>query len=521
MSSAGRKVGTKKRRKNASRPPAGTDQANQQESSHLASMVATSRTEVLTMKRRAHLSSHGSSNMFFPPTIFTDAMYRRGIMVPNNDDGSDPDSIRTELPYDYFGSDRHNVKARHLPYGFGGCKTEAGKTTVRLLPVLSEPEVELWAHKNAAFAAAGRRFPMEINRFLGSITLLLEEHLSESSISRGDSLDDVGLFSLSKHYSDEYRKRRIARSGIPREPSEKSSKFSRNVSSKEAMAEAMKEMGIDECSDSNHLPPNILTSLRARSEVIMRLWKAVKSGPPRRECWDNVHGGFLREALEENDGDESERDERHVPIHVLANWAGNEGSTEIVVTDVAHGRVASLYKGLRNVPTDAISIFGALLELSHPAMLYNVPLITPYAVAYVEKENSHPRATRTWEISIGVYANRLLFEVLTAQNLHIIMSALDNASFITTEPLHVPTMRDRDDPVFVSSPYPVVSVGDESFSEPVNEDNMPAEEEKEEDGDVAMMGSSREELNISAFSPEGFLKLLENTGNDISMVSSQ
>ena len=183
---------------------------------------------------------------------------------------------------------------------------------------------------------------MEINRFLGSITLLLEEHLSESSISRGDSLDDVGLFSLSKHYSDEYRKRRIARSGIPREPSEKSSKFSRNVSSKEAMAEAMKEMGIDECSDSNHLPPNILTSLRARSEVIMRLWKAVKSGPPRRECWDNVHGGFLREALEENDGDESERDERHVPIHVLANWAGNEGSTEIVVTDVAHGRVASL-----------------------------------------------------------------------------------------------------------------------------------------------------------------------------------
>lgn len=50
---------------------------------------------------------------------------------------------------------------------------------------------------------------------------------------------------------------------------------------------------------------------------------------------------------------------------------------------------------------------------------------------------------------------------------------------------------------------------------------MPAEEEKEEDGDVAMMGSSREELNISAFSPEGFLKLLENTGNDISMVSSQ
>jgi len=476
------------------------------------------------MKRPAQFSSRDQPDSLFPPAIFSDATYTHGIMVPNNDDQSSIESIRTEIPDDYFGSDRHSTRTKQLPYRYGSFRTEAvqesGDAKVRLLPVLSETEVGVWGHRNAAFAAAGRRFPMEINRFLGSITLAFEETMTFSSVSRGKSLEDVGLFSLNRQYSDRYRKRNITRKGIVREPLEKNSKFSRIVTPKQAMAEAMKEMAIDEGTSIINLPPSVQTSLLARSEQIGMVWKAAKNEPPCRECWNVEHGGFIREALEETSGEESEKDERHVPIRVLADWAKNEGNADFVVTDLADGRTASLYDGLSVVPTDATSIFEALLDLSDPTALYNVPLITPYAVARVEKDSDHPLSPRTWKIRIGVYANRLLFEVLTAQNLQIVMSVLDESSIVMKEPLHMPPIR-KSDPVFVSSPYPAVVFGDESMPGKSNDDeNMSVEEETKEDNktlDVAVMGSSREESCISAFSPEGFLKLLENTGNDNSM----
>lgn len=132
--------------------------------------------------------------------------------------------------------------------------------------------------------------------------------------------------------------------------------------------------------------------------------------------------------------------------------------------------------------------------------------------------------------------NRLLPEILTMSTLHCVMSALDDGSYIVSEPLHMPPLRDRNDAVFESSKYPIVRVppivkpdgADGAEKDEVidmldeSDDEMGGEEKKEDDdvmrNDPTVRGSTRESRTISAFTPKGFLKLIENTGNDISEV---
>ena len=108
--------------------------------------------------------------------------------------------------------------------------------------------------------------------------------------------------------------------------------------------------------------------------------------------------------------------------------------------------------------------------------------------------------------------------------LHCVMSALDDNSYIVSEPLHMPPITNKNDPVFQSSKYPIVklpTIAPTDFMDiDDKDDSFMGEEKKEDDDDVqediALGESTRESKTISAFSTKGYLRLLENTGNDIS-----
>ena len=367
----------------------------------------------------------------FPPTIFTDATYNRGILVPNNDNGAqredggfgnarrvakdfdgtvhlgtvtdynsngfvqlwhvtyddgdeedfnrkelddaialykqqkrggddeDEDdndgrcaisNVEIELPYDYFGPDHHNIKCRDLMYGYGGCITDALSSTsrstirrttgstsggnVRVLPVLTPEEAAMWTHKNAAHAAAHRRFPSQALRLLGTITLYFDEWLDRTSMDtkkkkkKGSNrtLDDVGLFAQSSKHCDKYRSHYVSRSGIPRRPDSNYNKFNRTITPKQATAEAMAEMNIEVGTDPAVLSAEVQGQLQARAEQIIQCWKRVKGTPPLRECWNQKNGAFVREALEASvtSGDADPAIERHIPVSVLLEWIKND-----------------------------------------------------------------------------------------------------------------------------------------------------------------------------------------------------
>lgn len=346
------------------------------------------------------------------------------------------------------------------------------------------------------------------------------------------------LLHKSKKFNDQYS-RKHNNNGFRRQPSTKIAKFPKAMSKKQSLIEACVELGIDPkvaditSSLPSHAFSNAQRQLTNKANQIFDYWKNTKQSSPLDECWNVQTGGFVREALGASasyngskgntsyncvDGEE----EYHVPIHCILDWLKKDDNT---VTDVNAGRIKSLYNGLREIPTDAKSILESLVDLSCPKSLYKIPLLTPYAVA--RRSSGQPGGGIVlWKIRIGLYMNRLLPEVLTSNNLHIVMSALEEGSYIVSEPLHMPPMRDGNDPVFQSSKYPIVTMPGAEKCIDVNDNDgdmsMGGEEKKVEDEDVPMdptvIGSTRESKTISPFTPRGLLKLMENTGNDISMV---
>lgn len=262
----------------------------------------------------------------------------------------------------------------------------------------------------------------------------------------------------------------------------------------------MTEAGIE--ADFNSLSAEQKSALTARSQRIFDYWKRIRDSPALQECWQKRHGGFVPAALGNVMKGENEF---YAPIEVLMEWLENDK-----IIDLHADRVKSLYGGLRLVETDAASILKSLEDLSCPATLYKIPLLTPVAMAKRATENG----SVTWEVRIGVFMNRLLPEVLTENNLHCIMSALDEDSYIISQQLHLPPMRDPKDPVFASAKYPIVLA-----PEIIEDDPMDEDKKEEEDADIAFVGSTRETKTISPFTPRGLLKLLENTGNVTTDVS--
>ncbi|GKZ00609.1 hypothetical protein MPSEU_001013100 [Mayamaea pseudoterrestris] len=156
-----------------------------------------------------------------------------------------------------------------------------------------------------------------------------------------------------------------------------------------------------------------------------------------------------------------------------------------LVDDEHKNDVKTLYNGLRKVSNDTMTVLKALVELQQPEeVLYDIPIIISY-----------PRF-RDGSLEIGVYASRLLFDVMTFQSLQCIMAAFDEDSFTVTQPLA--DLGQCPVPVFASDARRVVFEKD---------DDLP---------DATIQDATDESGTLYAFSNAGFLRACESHGNDTS-----
>ena len=132
---------------------------------------------------------------------------------------------------------------------------------------------------------------------------------------------------------------------------------------------------------------------------------------------------------------------------------------------------------------ELIFILKACRELSNPTELWNVPLLMVYPILIEESvPNQHCNGCdhinpKIATIQFGIYGHRLLMETYTTKSLHVLLNKLDSHSYHVTIPKcslttatkntttnnaardnHDTDQNDTsmEDPIFVSSPYPVV-----------------------------------------------------------------
>lgn len=144
---------------------------------------------------------------------------------------------------------------------------------------------------------------------------------------------------------------------------------------------------------------------------------------------------------------------------------------------------------------DTARVLEAIVALMVPApTLYNQPLVFTKATL-VPIADSHK-----YQLSIGVYANRLLFECMT-QELQIVMSALDESSFQVEQKIHEPPSTTLATNEFQSAEFPTLVFDSEDIHEEYDDEEEGAEISAKPDGKT-----------LSAFTIPGFLKMIENTG---------
>ena len=147
-------------------------------------------------------------------------------------------------------------------------------------------------------------------------------------------------------------------------------------------------------------------------------------------------------------------------------------------------------------PTEIITLLQALLDLSCPDdSLYGIPLLNVHALW----------SSDTNTLRMGVYANRLLFEVMT-QGLKVVLAALDEGSFKVRVPLQQPIAVPHE-PAFCSAQTPTLVFDEENDDDEV--------EEEEQEGVLKAQGTRESGDTLSAFSHAGLLRLWENHGCNI------
>lgn len=317
----------------------------------------------------------------FPPTIYSDAIYSRGIRMFPDSGEEKPQSQCVSLSYtcDYIDPLTTAVKNRlnipkSLPYSYN-------KDSV---PVMAEQDARLWMHKRAARSAVQQHFPIQIFRLLGTIT---------REVTVMNDLPNGPFTHLAKYSPN------VLHTAPDIDQKVKPSRMTIQAAMKEAQAEAGESVTDAE--------------LNARAAEIQLRWNQKVQQGLRRKGWDK-HGQLPREAV---------NDDQYVPLTRVRDWLKRQ---HVVDPSPSH---TSLYNGLRSIPNDLESIVASLLELASPEGLFNVPLVLPYAVMEIVEESSSGAAKATpsprgkppskkqktessvqrkWKIRIGVYANRLL-----------------------------------------------------------------------------------------------------------------
>ena len=174
-------------------------------------------------------------------------------------------------------------------------------------------------------------------------------------------------------------------------------------------------------------------------------------------------------------------------------------------------RTCEFYNGLKSIKVDTVSVLEALLDLATPVdTLWSQPMVVTMPVLEAcnddNNKNNSASSSTSFRLTIGVYVNRLLFEC-TTQNLEVVMAALDQGSYQIDRPLtSAPSLEGNPPAVFESDPWPKVvfeNNGDD------NDDNSLAS-----DADPERDITTRDEDYLDAFTPSGFLKLIENHGTN-------
>ncbi|KAL3909551.1 MAG: hypothetical protein SGILL_008042, partial [Bacillariaceae sp.] len=183
--------------------------------------------------------------------------------------------------------------------------------------------------------------------------------------------------------------------------------------------------------------------------------------------------------------------------------------------DLQAGRERVLYHGLKHIPTDATSILSAIVEMAKPSSeFYSMPLlVSETKICSIERLDS---STTTVQVSIGIYASRLLFEIMT-QDLQIIMTAFEENSVNITQELSSPPSlpsSGRDDPVFASDPNGPKVHDDDSDDLSFCSSQASINDRKSSLGrtNTEFEDAGASDGTLDAFTPSGFLKLIENTG---------
>jgi hypothetical protein len=343
----------------------------------------------------------------FPPTLYTNVEYSKGICVSR-------DMHRTIIPKDYMVACYGQYNYPYSPW---------------------LPQRDVWSHKAAAVEASKHGFPLNVFRYLGTITRTV-------SADKPPPLRKPGSMNLILS-------------------NKKRSKLTKAQAKKQALLELPEQ--------------HTQAKLAARMAEIQTAWNQHWSSDNLPKMWDPEHGHLLPQFI---------NDENHVPLRSLVEWN---------FENLSKDKVVELYHGLRTVQVDTRSVLKSLAELQSPQGLYEIPLVMTYPL--LRKINDG-----TYEIQIGVYAHRLLPEVLVEQDLLKVMTALDRDSFTITEPLHVPPTPSC--PTFASAKFPKLVY-------------QHAAEEEEKVIDLTLGESTRETSEtLSAFTVPGLLKLWEHAGND-------
>jgi hypothetical protein len=270
---------------------------------------------------------------------------------------------------------------------------------------------------------------------------------------------------------------------------------------------------------------------------------------------------------------QNSKDDSYIPVSNLIQWIdyasnnhknnkNNKNNNNWTIRDPLEGKYVSWHQDAARIPTDTYSVLQACHSLSVPcAALWNTPLLICYPLVTLEQEEIMMSTTTSrqdeepprkkakassskrpnvvggvYKIQMGIYAHRLLPEAMTLRELQIVMSALDAGSYKLTQPLQqmprpisnntttTTTQQQQQQSVFESSPYPIVCLQDQNLLQTTATTTTTTGQA--EDEGVSIMtgepssllgeGTSRDEGRISAFTPQGLLKLLENTGCDVS-----
>lgn len=199
----------------------------------------------------------------------------------------------------------------------------------------------------------------------------------------------------------------------------------------------------------------------------------------------------------------------HIPgmvsVNALQKWME---STNVV--DSHEGAVAEV--GNVKIAVDTKSVMVACADLMSPIFLWNVPLLfCPVRWLSCKKRGKQ----HIHHVQIAVYANRLVAEATTTI-LRVVFAALDDNSYRLVRPLTQIPQACK--PTFVSSEFPKVSFKrtDHSQSAPKSSRLKSDKKQGVVSPDSMLESSTRNDDTISAFSNQGFLKLMENTGCDTS-----